>query len=689
MTTRSPIPKAENDLIAEVQQRERRNRHYAAGVFVISVLLAITLFIVIATNFPKWLGWCVLGMLLCACSWVWRPGIRSLGVSRIEAASLVDAALATKDRATSLAELEKLPSDTYGAQRGVVAKQLAALIPAGVTAAQIAPYVASQAERRAIAVGVVCVVALIATLFMRPRTPLDQLVEAIAEIEAAHPELPTEVHSALALLVEQTSDPRAESSDILQAISAAQSVLTNAAGTSSRPAVKDGEAAQQSSGERERSEKQSQRAEQTQTQDAKAGDPKGGESTGGEKQEPAQQGAKSQDQSAQDGAQSQDAGQSQQGEQGKKGEQGQQGQQGEEGQQGEQRQQQGEQGQAGSSGDNGTGAGTKGDGEGDPGSQPEPQGQQGAGQTGEGQQGQGQQESRGEGQKDDTGSSQQEGQQGQTGGSNKGAGKKRSDSGDESGEGSAREGIEKLQNALSKAKEALEPSPQGGRDKNQQGESPDTKGEAQDAAQEKKDGAGQKAAAEKSANQRSATKGEQGQDSKHEGKDAAAGQQGAGSQDTEKQGQEKEKQGTKKQGTESQGGKKQGGEKQGEEQQAADRQEREQQAVRGTPGEGSQDSTGGRSPQVDRNAKAREGGFDPNAPEGPGLGGKERFQEVQIEARDEDVDQRFTGQDLNPEHGDAVAQPKTTLEDLTLAKPKSVPHKGEQPIPLEYRDVLK
>jgi hypothetical protein len=53
------------------------------------------------------------------------------------------------------------------------------------------------------------------------------------------------------------------------------------------------------------------------------------------------------------------------------------------------------------------------------------------------------------------------------------------------------------------------------------------------------------------------------------------------------------------------------------------------------------------------------------------------------------LDQRFTGDDkANPESGESAALPKTSLEDLSLAKPKSAPHRGEQPIPLEYRDVL-
>ena len=113
------------------------------------------------------------------------------------------------------------------------------------------------------------------------------------------------------------------------------------------------------------------------------------------------------------------------------------------------------------------------------------------------------------------------------------------------------------------------------------------------------------------------------------------------------------------------------------------------QQAQGTPVSGSNDNTGSRSPQVDRNAKAREGGFDPDAPAGLGLAGKEQFNRVQIEAQNEEVDDRFTGADLNPEQGSAMTRPKTTLEDLTLAKPRSVPHNGTQPIPLEYRDVLK
>jgi hypothetical protein len=107
------------------------------------------------------------------------------------------------------------------------------------------------------------------------------------------------------------------------------------------------------------------------------------------------------------------------------------------------------------------------------------------------------------------------------------------------------------------------------------------------------------------------------------------------------------------------------------------------------PNPGLHPSDGGSSPEVDRNVQAREGGFDPDAPKGPGLGRQGEFKDVRIEALDEKLDERFTGENLNPEQGESKAKPKTTIDDVTLAKPKSAPHKGEQPIPLEYRDILR
>jgi hypothetical protein len=71
-----------------------------------------------------------------------------------------------------------------------------------------------------------------------------------------------------------------------------------------------------------------------------------------------------------------------------------------------------------------------------------------------------------------------------------------------------------------------------------------------------------------------------------------------------------------------------------------------------------------------------------------GLGANKGFKESEIRDPNETFDPRFTGEGFSLEKNDDSAQAKTTIEDLTLAKPKPSKAKGEQPIPLEYEDVL-
>jgi hypothetical protein len=78
-----------------------------------------------------------------------------------------------------------------------------------------------------------------------------------------------------------------------------------------------------------------------------------------------------------------------------------------------------------------------------------------------------------------------------------------------------------------------------------------------------------------------------------------------------------------------------------------------------------------------------------DGPTGTGLGDQKGFKDVEVSATDEKTDERFTGEDSTLEESDAPAQPKTSLEDVTLAKPKTSPQKAQQPIPLEYRDILR
>ena len=103
--------------------------------------------------------------------------------------------------------------------------------------------------------------------------------------------------------------------------------------------------------------------------------------------------------------------------------------------------------------------------------------------------------------------------------------------------------------------------------------------------------------------------------------------------------------------------------------------------------DGSQDGVGERSGLPDRNAKTEEGELG-DQPSGDGLGPNKKFKESSIESQDEKFDSRYTGGGSSLDKNDVPAQSKTSIDDVTLAKPRGSKELGEQPIPLEYRDIL-
>ena len=104
--------------------------------------------------------------------------------------------------------------------------------------------------------------------------------------------------------------------------------------------------------------------------------------------------------------------------------------------------------------------------------------------------------------------------------------------------------------------------------------------------------------------------------------------------------------------------------------------------------QGEQDSNGERSALPDRDAPAQTGGLSDGAGSA-GLGSNQGFKEAPIGSLKEAIDERFTDESSNLEKNLEPAQAKTTIEDLPLAKPKGSLQRGEQPIPLEYSDILK
>lgn len=63
--------------------------------------------------------------------------------------------------------------------------------------------------------------------------------------------------------------------------------------------------------------------------------------------------------------------------------------------------------------------------------------------------------------------------------------------------------------------------------------------------------------------------------------------------------------------------------------------------------------------------------------------------ETQIGNPDEKIDERYTGEDSKRELNQDETKLKTKLSDVKLGKPEPIKNEDEQPIPLEYRDLLR
>lgn len=104
---------------------------------------------------------------------------------------------------------------------------------------------------------------------------------------------------------------------------------------------------------------------------------------------------------------------------------------------------------------------------------------------------------------------------------------------------------------------------------------------------------------------------------------------------------------------------------------------------------GENPADGSHSPDVDRDAKPRPGGYDENKSSSEGLGGDpRRFREIIREAEDEQLRSDQTTGEAQIIDNKEQARAKTSLEEIALAKPKPSSQRESQPIPLEYRGVL-
>lgn len=736
------------ELLENVRRCEQRNRWVAACVVGCSVLSAALLFFVARDGYPRWVALVALCVSFPLLLWVLQAGVRSVSVSQHDTARLIDTSLDTKDRALSLASLEGVAGEEMRVARELIAQQLAAHISSDTRASAIAPYVMTRAEKRSLRVSGALLVVAVLLAFFRPASPLEALVASIESIEQAHPELPPEVQDAARALVEQLQDPDATTDEIERALATTKEIVSKAisrdgsdrsvVGRSSDSSNRESKVAPppvkpsptpkpqsaQSSQSKEKEGSKGGADEDSSSRDAgdsnskeerSAEEQSGAEkqdgadkNSGGEKQQTSGDSAGGTDRSQQqsgngqsgegDSAKDQDKAESQQRQQ--DGQQGGSSQGG--GNSSEERpnaQGQGGGAGSGSSGESNEGqsqdaASNNGQGEGQGEGAASNGGQNDQSTEGHDKEGQGKAKEPGDSKNSGAGNQQSEGQQGAGGqqqgagqqkgkGEQQGDGQEQKDTNDQRGEkgsgdgnspgkqsgqpgqqadqkkgqgGAAGEGgLQKLEGAIDKAQKALEKDstqesskPESSPDKSAQG------GAQQDGAKEGANEGGKKESAKKDGEQKDGAQ-----------QDSAA----------------KDSQGMKPPAEGAQPGERDSNGK-GKNNDSADAQTEK------SP-KGTSDSAGGNSPDIDRNAKARPGSEMAEGPTSAGLGGKEAFKDVEVPSADENIDERFTGEESSLEESDAPAQPKTTLEDVTLAKPKSSSSKAKQPIPLEYRDILR
>lgn len=75
--------------------------------------------------------------------------------------------------------------------------------------------------------------------------------------------------------------------------------------------------------------------------------------------------------------------------------------------------------------------------------------------------------------------------------------------------------------------------------------------------------------------------------------------------------------------------------------------------------------------------------------ESDGLGGNKGYRDVELNPQGEKYDTSQTGQDAGASGDKVENRPRTSLADVELARPETIKEKVSQPVPLEYRDLLR
>ena len=660
-------------LLAAVQGKELQNRRASLAILIFTVIASLVTIGILHSWYPWWCAFSALVLLGAFALYLIRAGVRPWAVSPEEAAILVDAALPTKERFSALLSLRSSLDPIDTARSLFISQQLSEILAEGTHPAQIAPFKLSGSERCALITALLLTLSAILLFVFRPQPKLLALAAKIESILAADPTIPEPLRAQALALAEAIKDTPLGSSQINMELNGARKELEQALAESERGKSLGERTVQGSKEAREYPQEPTQKQKQATPipvpptpgpHEQKKQEPQEEKQQGKEQQKPGAQEQKEEEQKKKEQGKEEQSAKEQSGS-------GQGAEKEESGdnpsQQGsEQQEQAGEQKQQGGS-DQGESAadkdpsakeqgGQQGDGDGQGSGKGAGEGE-GKGKGGEGKGvGSGDGKGQGSGESSDSdsssansGSAEASGATGKQDQGKQGSAGQEGAQGGSSPSGSQSSSLQQLEAALNEVEQGVKQQGQGqegtGAEKGPQSKPPS---QSQSGSQAGAQGTGSKGAGKGAAKEPSKSDPEKSENSNSDSKQAKEGSD-SGSSDKAKQ-------------------------------KPSEKTENEEQ--------GEQDSNGERSALPDRDAPAQTGGLSDGAGSA-GLGSNQGFKEAPIGSLKEAIDERFTDESSNLEKNLEPAQAKTTIEDLPLAKPKGSLQRGEQPIPLEYSDILK
>ena len=665
-------------LLAAVQGKELQNRRASLAILIFTVIASLVTIGILHSWYPWWCAFSALVLLGAFALYLIRAGVRPWAVSPEEAAILVDAALPTKERFSALLSLRSSLDPIDTARSLFISQQLSEILAEGTHPAQIAPFKLSGSERCALITALLLTLSAILLFVFRPQPKLLALAVKIESILAADPTIPEPLRAQALALAEAIKDTPLGSSQINMELNGARKELEQALAESERGKSLGERTVQGSKEAREYPQEPKQKQAQATPipvpptpgpHEQKKQEPQEEKQQGKEQQKPGAQEQKEEEQKKKEQGKEEQSAKEQSGS-------GQGAEKEESGdnpsQQGsEQQEQAGEQKQQGGS-DQGESAadkdpsakeqgGQQGDGDGQGSGKGAGEGE-GKGKGGEGKGvGSGDGKGQGSGESSDSDSSSANSGSAEASGATGKQGQEKQDrekqgsagqqgtQGGSSPSGSQASSLQQLEAALNEVEQGVKQQGQGqegtGAEKGPQSKPPS---QSQSGSQAGAQGTGSKGAGKGAAKEPSKSDPEKSENSNSDSKQAKEGSD-SGSSDKAKQ-------------------------------KPSEKTENEEQ--------GEQDSNGERSALPDRDAPAQTGGLSDGAGSA-GLGSNQGFKEAPIGSLKEAIDERFTDESSNLEKNLEPAQAKTTIEDLPLAKPKGSLQRGEQPIPLEYSDILK